>query len=122
MVAKLQALAEVDESMKKEKDRGVLDISDHLWTLVSDLKSGTSGSSKPEKAAGKLLRAVLGLMDMKDTICLFKLSRCALSLLQIEGAINGVHSSGVQAAYLNVAKVLFKCSKSEGLDGDFLKE
>merc|ERR1719197_2038671 len=61
-------------------------------------------------------------MDLKDTVCLFKLSRCGLALLQVEGAIHGVHSSGVQAAYLNVAKVLFKCSKSEGHDSNFLKE
>jgi hypothetical protein len=126
----LQAVAEAEETRKKDRSEeakaaptaGVLEVSDRLWRLVADLKAGTSGSSKPERAAGKLLRAVLGLMDLKDNICLFKLSRSALALLQVEGAIHGVHSSGVQAAYLNVAKVLFKCSKSEGLDAEFLNQ
>lgn len=132
LVATLQSLAETEENKKKDRSEdkdskspaapGFLAVSNHLWTLVSDLKSGTSGSSKPERTAGKLLRSVLGLMDMKDTLCLFKLSRCALALLQLKDAIHGVHEAGVQAAYLNVAKVLFKCSKSEGHDSDFLKE
>jgi len=122
VVLKLQGLAEQEESRKKDRSEegkeskapsGVLlDISGRLWTLVADLQAGTSGSSKPERAAGKLLRAVLGLMDMKDTLCLFKLCRCALALLQVEGAIHGVHSTGVQAAYLNVAKVDFDCTCS----------
>lgn len=118
VVTKLQGLVE----RESEAVAGVLEVSDLLWKLVSDLKSKASGSAKPERAAGKLLRAVLGLMDLKDTKCLFKLSRCALALLNVEGAIQGVHASGVQAAYLNVAKVLFKCSKNEGHDGDFLNE
>jgi len=133
LVSKLQALTEAEEVRKKDRSEdskeskastaaGFLEISERLWALVSELKAGSSSSSKPEKAAGRLLRAVLGLLDIKDTISQFKLSHCALSLLQIEGAIHGVHSAGVQAAYMNVAKVLFKCSKSEGHDGDFLKE
>merc|ERR1719356_383249 len=82
-----------------------------------DIKAG-----RGTKCAPMLLRAVLGVLDLKDTTCLFKLSRCALVLLREEAAVQGVHASGVQAAYLNVAKVLFKCSKTEGHDADFLKE
>lgn len=119
VITKLQSLAAAEASSASS---GVLAIAERLWTLVSDLKAGTSGSSKAERAAGKLLRAVLGLMDMKDTLCLFKLARSALALLQFEDATRGVHANGVQAAYMNVAKVLFKCSKVEGHDRDFLKE
>jgi hypothetical protein len=115
LITKLQGLAE------SRKAVDALEISQRVWSFVSGLRAGSSGSSKPDKYAAKLLRAVLGLMDLKDPKCLFELSRCALVLLQMNGAVNGVHSSGVQAAYLNVAKVLFKCSKSDGHDNDFLK-
>jgi len=116
LIAKLQALA---DSRKTITD--ALELSQRVWSFVSDLVAGTSGSSKPDRHAAKLLRAVLGLMDLKDTKCLFELSRCAFALMQMDSAVNGVHSSGVQAAYLNVAKVLFKCSKSDGHDNDFLR-
>jgi hypothetical protein len=117
LISKLQGLAE-----SKAAPANALELSERVWSLVRDLKGGSAGTVKPDKASAKLLRAVLGLMDLKDTKCLFKLSRCALSLLQMEGAINGVPSSGVQAAYLNVAKVLFKCSKADGHDREFLHE
>lgn len=119
LIAKLQAMAESEEKRRKNEDR-LLEMSDSIWKLIEDMKAGKA--SKAKQFAPKLLRAVLGLMDLKDAKCLLKLSRCALVLLHLEGAVQGVHASGVQAAYLNVAKVLFKCSKSEGHDGEFLQE
>mmetsp|Transcript_112138 Transcript_112138/g.216028 ORF Transcript_112138/g.216028 Transcript_112138/m.216028 type:complete len:888 (+) Transcript_112138:157-2820(+) len=119
LIAKLQAMAESEEKRRKSEER-LLEMSDSIWKLIEDMKAGKA--SKAQQFAPKLLRAVLGLMDLKDAKCLLKLSRCALVLLQLEGAVQGVHASGVQAAYLNVAKVLFKCSKSEGHDGEFLQE
>lgn len=113
LLGELQKLSESEASSEV-----ALELSQRVWSLVSHLQ-GCDGNSR---TAAKLLRGVLGLMDLKDTKCLFKLSRSALALLQVEGAINGVHSTGVQAAYLNVAKVLFKLSKNEGQDKEFLKE
>jgi len=75
--------------------------------------------------APQLLREVMGLMDakdLKDTKYIFKLARCALALLSLEGATKGVPVSGVQAAYQNISQVLFKYSQKEGHDGDFLSE
>lgn len=120
VVAKLQAMAETSEDQRKKNERNLMEMSDQVWELVSGVED--VGPREQKRHAPKLLRAVLGLMDLKDPRCLFRLSRCALVLLRVEGAVQGVHASGVQAAYLNIAKVLFKCSKSEGHDGDFLQE
>jgi len=119
VIAKLQALAESEEK-KKTSAETLLEMSERVLELAMDIKAGKG--SKSQQTAPTLLRAVLGLLDLKDTKCLFKLSRCALLLLREEAAIRGVPTSGVQAAYLNVAKVLFKCSKTEGHDADFAKE
>jgi len=118
VVAKLRALADDDEKGKVDS-QALTQVSERVLELIMDIRNGKAGS---KSSAPALLRAVLGLLDLKDTTCLFRLSRCALALLQEESAIQGVHSSGVQAAYLNIAKVLFKCSKAEGHDADFLNE
>mmetsp|Transcript_19615 Transcript_19615/g.45657 ORF Transcript_19615/g.45657 Transcript_19615/m.45657 type:complete len:898 (+) Transcript_19615:54-2747(+) len=119
VISKLQALA-MSQDKKKQNAGAMVELADKLWDLVNDIKAGKG--TRPQEFASKLLRAVLGLMDLKDAKAIFRLSRCALVLLQMEGAVNGVQTSGVQAAYLNVAKVLFKCSKTEGHDAEFLKE
>uniref|UniRef100_A0A7S4SBQ2 C2H2-type domain-containing protein n=1 Tax=Alexandrium monilatum TaxID=311494 RepID=A0A7S4SBQ2_9DINO len=122
VIAKLHALASSKEKRKKGGDLMVT-LAERIWDLTLDLRARKGTSS--EQYAAKLLREVMSLMDvkdLKDTKCIFKLARSALSLLQMEGATKGVHSSGVQAAYLNIAQVLFKYSQKEGYDADFLKE
>eukprot|EP00929_Paragymnodinium_shiwhaense_P055011 TRINITY_DN27592_c0_g2_i1.p1 TRINITY_DN27592_c0_g2~~TRINITY_DN27592_c0_g2_i1.p1 ORF type:complete len:962 (-),score=155.66 TRINITY_DN27592_c0_g2_i1:84-2969(-) len=116
----LQSFSDTKERKKSGGAEDILRVCDRVADLVDGIKAGQG--SKSGQMAPMLLRAVLALLDLKDTTCLFRLSRCALALLQVDAAVSGVHSSGVQAAYLNIAKVLFKSSKVEGHDADFLKE
>jgi len=84
-----------------------------------------AGKSPEMSLAPRLLREVMGLMDMKDlkeSKLIFKLARCALVLLSLEVATQGVTVSGVQAAYQNISQVLFKYSQKEGNDTEFLSE
>eukprot|EP00927_Polykrikos_kofoidii_P067743 TRINITY_DN63190_c0_g1_i1.p1 TRINITY_DN63190_c0_g1~~TRINITY_DN63190_c0_g1_i1.p1 ORF type:complete len:968 (-),score=155.32 TRINITY_DN63190_c0_g1_i1:54-2792(-) len=118
-IAKLQALSEAEER-KNMNPEAIFQLADRVWEIVEGIQVGKG--TKADKFAPVLLRAVLGLLDLKDAKCVFRLSRCALALLLMEGAVKGVHSSGVQAAYLNIAKVLFKYSKVEGHDVEFLSE
>lgn len=115
----LQAFVESEEK-RKQGGEALLQLLSRTVELVDGLKAGKP--SKASQYAPRLLRSVLSLLDLKDPKGLFKLARCALTLLAVEASIQGVPSSGVQAAYLNVAKVLFKCSKNEGQDEDFLRE
>lgn len=119
MITRLQQLAEAEERQKVDGDT-LLELAEQVLTLVVDIHAGKGHRAHQHTPA--LLRAVLGLLDMKDAKCLFKLCRCALVLLQMDAAVKGVHASGVQAAYLNVAKVLFKYSKNDCNDTDFLRE
>ncbi|CAK0887432.1 unnamed protein product, partial [Prorocentrum cordatum] len=57
-----------------------------------------------------------------DARCLFKLARSALALFRVEGATDEVHSAGVEAAYLNIAQVLFKYSQKGDHDAEFRTE
>lgn len=110
--------------MRRKKDPDLfVQMCDRIWDLATDIKAGENPKSK--EYAAMLLKEIMGLMDlkhMKDARCLFKLSRCALLLLQMKSATRGVHVSGVQAAYLNIAQGLFKYSQKEGHDSDFLTE
>eukprot|EP00928_Gymnodinium_smaydae_P012508 TRINITY_DN14531_c0_g5_i1.p1 TRINITY_DN14531_c0_g5~~TRINITY_DN14531_c0_g5_i1.p1 ORF type:complete len:868 (-),score=193.45 TRINITY_DN14531_c0_g5_i1:100-2646(-) len=120
VIAKLQRLADSSEEKKSAAAEELQRIADQVLDLVADIKSGAG--ARGQQLAPALLRAVLAVLDLKDASSLFRLCRCAFALLQIEVAVRGVPSSGVQAAYLNVAKVLFKFSKAEGNDAEFLKE
>lgn len=115
-VVKLQSLSSCYE--RERSDAVFMQMSDRIWGLVMDLQAGRS--SKPGKYGAMLLRAVLSLLDSEDASCLFKLSRCALGLLQIEAATKAVRPHGVMAAYMNIAKALFKCSKNTQYDSDFV--
>lgn len=121
VIEKLRALASSKEKRKKHADL-LLKLCAQSWDLAMDIQAGKGAT---RQLAPQLLRQVMGLMDLKDlkdAKCLFKLSRSALALLQMEVATQGVPASGVQAAYVNIAQVLFKFSQAEGHDGDFLAE
>eukprot|EP00930_Biecheleria_cincta_P018038 TRINITY_DN14177_c0_g1_i2.p1 TRINITY_DN14177_c0_g1~~TRINITY_DN14177_c0_g1_i2.p1 ORF type:complete len:868 (-),score=162.47 TRINITY_DN14177_c0_g1_i2:21-2624(-) len=121
IIARLQSLASSKEKRKKSPDL-LLEIIERIWDITMDMKGGRGGELH---LAPQLLREVMGLMDakdVKDAKCIFKLARCALALLSLEGATKGVPVSGVQAAYQNISQVLFKYSQKEGHDTDFLTE
>lgn len=95
-------------------------LSERILALAKEMKAGADTSRAPE-----LLREIMGLMDLKElkeSKYLFKLARCALTFLPMEAATKGVPVSGVQAAYHNIAQVLFKYSQKEGHDAEFLSE
>lgn len=90
-----------------------------IEVLVLELQSAGSGQ---QQALPRLLRATLRLMDQQeaDAPCLLRLARCALDLLGLlVAAGEDAGSGGVQAAYLNIAKALFKLSKDGANDGLF---
>merc|ERR1719504_467285 len=92
----------------KKGDPEYLQLCEQVWDLASEIKAGRG--TKSHQYAPILLREIMSLMDvkdLKDAKCLFKLLRSALTLLQLPGATQGVPASGVQAAYLNIAQVLF---------------
>jgi len=122
VMARLQELASSKEQRRQNPDL-LAQLCDRIWELVSDIQAGRGRS--PQKFASKLLREVMGLMDlkdMKDPKFLFKLSRSALALLKTEGSTTGFPASGVQQAYLNIAQGLFKYSQKGEYDKDFLSE
>eukprot|EP00435_Cladocopium_sp_Y103_P002839 s4514_g1.t1 len=95
-------------------------LCDRILALTKEMKAGQQMDSPAQ-----LLREIMGLMDvkdLKDSKYLFKLARCALALLSVDAATAGVPISGVQAAYQNIAQVLFKYSQKEpgGNDAEFL--
>eukprot|EP00441_Pelagodinium_beii_P035253 CAMPEP_0197633012 /NCGR_PEP_ID=MMETSP1338-20131121/9484_1 /TAXON_ID=43686 ORGANISM="Pelagodinium beii, Strain RCC1491" /NCGR_SAMPLE_ID=MMETSP1338 /ASSEMBLY_ACC=CAM_ASM_000754 /LENGTH=882 /DNA_ID=CAMNT_0043204595 /DNA_START=1 /DNA_END=2649 /DNA_ORIENTATION=- len=121
LIAKLQSFAASKEKRKKNAEL-LSDICERLWEISVDMKAGRGGDLH---LAPQLLREVMGLMDikdLKDAKCIFKIARCALSLLSLEAATKGVPVSGVSAAYQNISQVLFKYSQKEGHDQDFLTE
>mmetsp|Transcript_103040 Transcript_103040/g.204529 ORF Transcript_103040/g.204529 Transcript_103040/m.204529 type:complete len:920 (+) Transcript_103040:163-2922(+) len=123
VIEKLHAFALSKEGRRSSNEILLHQMCDRIWDLVVDIKVGKGSSSND--CAPRLLREVMSLMDLKelkDAKWHFKLSKSALTLLQMEGATAGVRSSGVQAAYLNIAQVLFKYSQREGNDDDFLQE
>eukprot|EP00443_Scrippsiella_acuminata_P001385 CAMPEP_0115301700 /NCGR_PEP_ID=MMETSP0270-20121206/69996_1 /TAXON_ID=71861 /ORGANISM="Scrippsiella trochoidea, Strain CCMP3099" /LENGTH=902 /DNA_ID=CAMNT_0002719591 /DNA_START=1 /DNA_END=2709 /DNA_ORIENTATION=+ len=76
-----------------------------------------------DQEPSRLLRAVLSLMERtSEAVCLLRLARCTLELLQVESVLKDVGLHGVEAAYLNVARALFKLSKDAGNDGHFRDE
>lgn len=119
IISRLQEVAET-EDRKTIDDNTLVSVSEQVLSLVVDIQAGEGGQTRQHAPA--ILRAVLGLLDLKDPKCLFKLCRCALVLLPMDIAVQGVPSAGVHAAYLNVAKVLFKYSKNDCNDSDFLRE
>lgn len=119
LVARLQSLTDPEER-RQASTKQLQQLAAEVAELVAAMGNG---GPRRQKLLPMLLRGVLGLLDStKDETCLFRLGRSALLLLRVEAAVNGVSSSGVQAAYMNIAKVLFKYSKVEGHDADFLRE
>jgi len=92
-----------------------------LSAEVVELVDGVKAGGFYPCAAG-LLREVLGLLDLKDPACTFKLSKCALTLLKWDCAVEDLDAPAVQAAYLSIAKILFKLSKAEAHDMDFMTD
>jgi len=91
---------------------------------IESLAAGLQGHANVQQlqAVPRLLRATLRLMDRQeaDSACLLRLARCALELLgRMVTAGEDAGSDGVQAAYLNIAKALFKLSKDASNDGLF---
>mmetsp|Transcript_29641 Transcript_29641/g.83577 ORF Transcript_29641/g.83577 Transcript_29641/m.83577 type:complete len:902 (-) Transcript_29641:164-2869(-) len=122
IITKLHEFTVSKGKIKKDAEL-ILQMCEHIWNLVIDIKDAKGTRSR--EYAPMLLREVMALMDLKDlkdVKCVFKLSRSALSLLLVESATQGVHDPGIQAAYMNIAQVLFKYSQKEGCDGEFLAE
>ncbi|CAJ1426848.1 unnamed protein product [Effrenium voratum] len=119
VLSKLQSLS---ASKDKRPQAEFGELCERVSTLATEMKAG---KSLDLAFAPQMLREVMGLMDakdLKDSKYVFKLARCALSLLSLEAATKGVPISGVQAAYQNIAQVLFKFSQKEGNDAHFLSE
>lgn len=122
VIAKLQAFSSSKEKRKASPEK-LLELLEKTWDIILDFKVGHGELNASQ--APQLLREVMGLMDardLKETKSIFRLARCALALLPVEAATKGVPISGVQAAYQNIAQVLFKFSQKEGHDSDFLTE
>lgn len=119
----LSSVKELSREKRKEGPEGLLQTCNSLWSIVADLQVGKG--SRPHRYAAKFLKEVMSLMDsqeMKNAGCFFKLSRCALALLRVEGSTQGFPASGVQQAYLNIARGLFKYSKKGEHDKEFMTE
>mmetsp|Transcript_104392 Transcript_104392/g.225237 ORF Transcript_104392/g.225237 Transcript_104392/m.225237 type:complete len:884 (-) Transcript_104392:18-2669(-) len=119
---KLRGIVRSKEGVNKGTEV-MVQLCDKIWDLVVDIKAGKG--TKPQSHASKLLKEVMGLMDlkdMKDARCQLKLSRSALALLQTDGATEGVAGGHIQGAYLNISRVLFKYSQKGEYDQDFLSE
>lgn len=107
-------LAEVEASRPSE------DAARQLEALAAELQ--TQASSHQLQVLPRFLRATLRLMDRQeaDAACLLRLAHCALELLRLlVAAGEDAGSDGVQAAYLNIAKALFKLSKESTNDSLF---
>jgi len=122
VLARLQELASNKEQRRDNPDL-MAEMCGRIWDLAADIQ--VSQSSRSSHFAGKLLKEVMGFMDlkdMKDPRFLFTLSRSALALLRTEGSTAGFQTSGVQQAYLNISQGLFKYSQKDEHDADFLGE
>jgi len=109
---------QVGENMDSES---MLQLADRIHDLVAEVPNREH--KKNVKQAPKLLHAVLSLMDKRvDALCLLRLARAVLELINIKSARQDVSIDGASAAYLNVAKALFKLSKDASNDGIFREE
>eukprot|EP00930_Biecheleria_cincta_P086793 TRINITY_DN76042_c0_g1_i1.p1 TRINITY_DN76042_c0_g1~~TRINITY_DN76042_c0_g1_i1.p1 ORF type:complete len:796 (+),score=112.47 TRINITY_DN76042_c0_g1_i1:348-2390(+) len=88
--------------------------------LASDAPCDDDGSDS-HAIPPRLLHAVLRLLDTSDAVCTLKFSKCALELLQKSGAVERLSASSVETVYLNIAKILFKYSKTQHHDSDFME-
>mmetsp|Transcript_13446 Transcript_13446/g.22140 ORF Transcript_13446/g.22140 Transcript_13446/m.22140 type:complete len:849 (-) Transcript_13446:172-2718(-) len=96
------------------------DVVDQLRQLANELQCRTA--SQQLQAVPKVLRTTLRLMDRQQVnpSCLIRLARNALELMSLLVAAGEDRSSdSVQAAYLNIAKALFKLSKDAAHDNLF---
>jgi len=127
-----QALVELEQLEKSGLDDleatqlAVPQLAERLRGLAMDLRGGRLGAQQ-EKQAPRVLRAVLSLMDRGvlgpvDSPCLLRLAHCSLDLLRAGTVLQDVGGQGVAAAYLNVARALFKLSKDSSLDAQFKEE
>ncbi|CEM36404.1 unnamed protein product [Vitrella brassicaformis CCMP3155] len=98
------------------------EMSERLWDLVKDLKSGCGSPHRCGGQAEQLLRAVMGLLDLKHEKGMFRLCRCALELLLMEEARDAIGGRGLEAGLINTVKVLLKLSKDDKNDARFRDE
>lgn len=95
-------------------------VTERICALATDFHAG---GLVDKEGQARLFRAVLALMDRKaEPIVVVRLAKCALELLRIGAMVQHVGHQGVGAAYLNVARALFKLSKDSALDADYEKE
>jgi hypothetical protein len=121
-LTQLQAIAESSEERRRTSEQELRNMVEQVASIVSDARFHDTSRSNP--AAPGLLRVALGLLDLKDlkdVKVLFKLARCALIMLAMDVAVSGVSATGVENAYLNIAKLLLKYSKNQGYDTEFLE-
>jgi len=119
VIVDLQDLG-TSREMQRRSAEELMPLCDRAFDCVAAARTRQAAGSR--RRASELLKAVLGAMKVKDARCRLRLSRCVLMLLQTAEATLGIPESVVRAAYLDVAKVLFKYSQREGHDGDFLAE
>jgi len=90
------------------------ELAPKVEAMVEDVFERSDGTSEI------LLRAVLGLLEASDAKVFFRYVNVALKLLMLDKAIAQVSASGIQSAFLNIMKALFKFSKIEGNDAHFI--
>jgi len=106
------------ESLEAEK---LSAATDRICTLAAALREGSIDDGDGQ--AARLLRTVLKLMERKsEHLVVLRLARCMLALLRIADVLKQVGHRGVEAAYLNAARALFKLSKEATLDAAFREE
>jgi len=92
---------------------------DRYWDLAPDVEKMIAEVVN-QSDAEILLRAVLSLLELTDARVLFRYCAMALKLLMVETVVAQISLSGIQSAFLNVMKALFKFSKIEGNDVHFV--
>jgi hypothetical protein len=116
--------ANFEEKLRQlEAPKSLETATEQVRSLAAELRR--CKSSQQTKALPKLLRATLQLMDRQEveTISLLRLAHVALDLLSLlVGVAEDSGGDGVQAAYMNIAKALFKLSKDAGHDSLFKSE
>jgi len=122
-----QATEELEALDRKGKEEGflhveqVLSVAERARPFLAKLRQ--SKMTDQDGQAPRLLRAAFALMDHQaDATCLLRLARCTLELLRVGTVLQDVGTQGVEAAYLNIARALFKLSKEASNDALFREE
>eukprot|EP00397_Hematodinium_sp_SG-2012_P006301 GEMP01006329.1.p1 GENE.GEMP01006329.1~~GEMP01006329.1.p1 ORF type:complete len:855 (+),score=184.89 GEMP01006329.1:129-2693(+) len=95
-------------------DEQYWELAPNVEDMVSEVLARNDGT--PEI----LLRAVLFMLELTEARVLFRYCGMALKLLMVDRVVAQVSAAGIQSAFLNLMKALFKFSKVEGNDVHFL--